>query len=186
MVVKANYVEEISVIDLADSDNECDSINIGPLAGISLPQSTHGTFITANGWLTVCGESRADCYEYDDLSDQWFVAPARSTDRFVPYGVDMDSGHWVSGGEDVGELITSELYDGDSFQDSVDLLLPTRDHCAVRIAENEALVMGGEIEHDLSPTHFIYGTQSHNDLLQVTTTKTVCSGSMLRAARSTS
>ncbi len=57
----------------------------------------------------------------------------------------MDSGHWVSGGSsDAGLERSSEIYDGSSFSDSVDLALSTRDHCAVRIGENEALLMGGE------------------------------------------
>ena len=65
--------------------------------------------------------------------------------RFIPFGLDMDSGHWVSGGSsDAGLERSSEIYDGSSFSDSVDLVLSTRDHCAVRIGKNEALVMGGE------------------------------------------
>ncbi len=180
--MKTYLQEEISLIDLSDEGRTCDNLNIGPLADIFNPQTTHGTFI--GGRLLVCGDDFDSCYTYDDTTGEWARDVERNNNRFLPYGLDMDGYHWVSGGEEVGLgflFNSSEKYDGSSstFQESVDLPFPTRDHCAVRIGQNLALVMGGRFclncNNAKSETKVCFPTFPPQDI----TAPTWCTGSTL-------
>ncbi len=144
ITVSAYSEKTINVIDLSNEDRTCDDLNFGALDGVQNPQSLHGTFI--GGSLLVCGDSRYDCLTYDIDAQDWFRTVERNIDRFIPYGIDMDGYHWVSGGDYLGLEDSSELYDGTSatFQFAADLPVPTRDHCVVQIGADEALVMAGE------------------------------------------
>ncbi len=134
----------VNVIDLNNEDRTCDDLNFGELESVLSLQSLHGTFI--GGSLLVCGDDREDCLTYDVDAQDWVRTVERNVDRFIPYGLDMGGYHWVSGGDGSSGSLqdASEMYDGTSFNLAADLPVPTRDHCAVQIGPDEALVLAGE------------------------------------------
>ena len=71
---------------------------------------------------------------------------SRVQQRFIPYGLDVGRRglHWVSGGSYDGPTSTSEVFDGDGFSASVDLPVPTYDHCATVVGDSEAIILTGE------------------------------------------
>ena len=151
ITVNAYSQRTVNVIDLNNEDRTCDDLNFGALLTVEGSQSMHGTFI--GGSLLVCGVDRKDCFTYDVDSQNWFRTVERNYLRFIPYGLDMDGYHWVSGGNRIHDNLqnSSEVYDGTSstFDLAADLPVPTRDHCAVHIGPDEALVMAGNL-YDIS------------------------------------
>ena len=144
VVVQADEAKEMSVIDLSNPNNSCSPLPIGPIGRVYTPWTTHGTFF--GGRLTVCGERASDCFQYDDVTRQWSRIPGRSQRRFIPYGLDQDGGHWVTGGEDIDSYDypnTTEIFDGSEFRPFIEMPVGTRDHCVTRLAGSEVLVMGG-------------------------------------------
>ncbi len=147
LAVKAHESDSIEVVDMGDPGVTCDDIPLPQelARGNVVGRSLHATFV--GGRLLVCGVAAGDCYLYDDASGSWSPGPSRGSDRAYPYGLDMDGGHWVSGGvgaEDPESLRTSEVFDGEGFSDSVDLPFFAEGHCAARVGENQAMVMGGK------------------------------------------
>ncbi len=152
VAVKAFVQAEVSVIDLSDPDVTCQSFDAGPLEYFELSQSLHGTFV--GGDLMVCGQEAQDCSTFNAEELEWIESEAnRADDRFLPFGMDLGEGrHWVSGGDNDGLLEdSSEMFDGTSFSPSVQLPFPTRDHCAVQVADDEVILMAGKDKEDTCP-----------------------------------
>ncbi len=107
ITVNAYSQRTVNVIDLNNEDRTCDDLNFGALLTVEGSQSMHGTFI--GGSLLVCGVDRKDCFTYDVDSQNWFRTVERNYLRFIPYGLDMDGYHWVSGGNTVESMTTYKI-----------------------------------------------------------------------------
>ncbi len=142
MLVFTAYTHDtITVMDLNNPQRNCSHIDLGPLALTSSPQSIHASYVGNN--LMACSELSQECYQYDDVLEDWTDMADRMSNRFMPYALDLDENrNWISGGSGVN---TSEIYDGEFFNWSVDLPVDpyVYDHCAVYLGGNDVMVMGG-------------------------------------------
>ncbi len=137
---------ELGVVDLSSTDSTCDPIPLDSSISFEFKQSAHGTFV--GGDLLICSSEVDECYVYDDEAQEWNGGPDRVVDRFMPYGLDVGEDiHWVSGGGETGglygDVFQSEIFDGSSFEESVELPVSIRAHCAAHIGDGQVVVVSG-------------------------------------------
>ncbi len=130
---------EIKVVDFSGQGRTCSSIPLDSVTFSTLSQSAHGTFV--GGELLVCGNELDECYLYDDETQIWRDGPDRLEERFLPYGIDMDENtHWVV----LGDVATTEIFDGESFSGSVAFPKSFRGTCVGNLGDGKAIVALGD------------------------------------------
>jgi hypothetical protein len=143
-----NRQSDAQIANLANETSTCNNFPDYPIAVMD------ATGAIVDGHPIICGGwsgypiAHSECYHHSKATNSWTFLTNMSTKRSESASVPVNGKLLVLGGldGDFNDLATSEYVspDGDASQPGPDLPGPRSGHCAVKLANGQVMLLGGD------------------------------------------